>query len=113
MSKNKITYDDILQSLSMKVENGRLVINRDINQEYARAGIPPPPPPPKQPQKQLQHRQQQNPLHHPNQHQQQPLKQLTPLEKLKLSLEQKQRLKDSKTKQMFDIKRSKRVQMNI
>jgi hypothetical protein len=34
MSK-QISYDDILSSLNMKVENGRLVIMRDIEKEQA------------------------------------------------------------------------------
>jgi hypothetical protein len=97
----KLTYDDILASLSMKVENGRLVITRNIVQEHERAGIPPPVM--KQP----------TPLIQP---QQPPPQQtnITPLEKLKQKLQEKQAL--NQKKKLFlpnDVKATNTTRMKM
>jgi hypothetical protein len=104
----KISYDDILASLNMTLENGRLVITRNLVQENQRIGITEQETIQQQKQKkqieqqQQQQQQQQQPnlqkqqnIHHSNQIQE------TPLQKFKRTLEEKQKLSETKSTKMF------------
>lgn len=91
----KISYDDILASLNMTLENGRLVITRNIVQENQRIGI--------SEEETLQSvkqeclKQQQSAYSKPVI----PVIQETPLQKLRRTLEEKNKLSESKSTKMF------------
>ena len=89
----KISYDDILASLNMTLENGRLVITRNIVQENQRIGISEEETLKQESIKQQSIKQQSNNL--------QPIIQETPLQKLKRTLEEKNKLSESKSTKMF------------
>jgi|LauGreDrversion2_2_1035103.scaffolds.fasta_scaffold09283_2 hypothetical protein len=105
-----ITYDDILNSLSMKVENGKLVITRDTNKENFRAGIQPT-------QQQIQQQKEQQQKQIEQQQQQTKLRNDKLLTNLRNQLDEKKRTRESKNNKLFlnqQIKCSnQRVQMNI
>jgi hypothetical protein len=121
----KITYDDILKSLSMKVENGKLVISRNIRQECERAGIQPSQHihlqqqiQQKQQQQQQQQQRQRQQQHQQQQQQQQQPKplELKPIEKLKKMLEEKEKMKQSKNNKLFlpqDIKTASKTKVQM
>ena len=89
----KISYDDILASLNMTLENGRLVITRNIVQENQRIGISEEETLKQESIKQQSIKQQSNNL--------QPIIQETPLQKLRRTLEEKNKLSESKSTKMF------------
>jgi len=94
----KISYDDILASLNMTLENGRLVITRNIVQENQRIGISEEETLKQESIKQQSLKQQSNnlqPIHS------KPIIQETPLQKLRRTLEEKNKLSESKSTKMF------------
>ena len=108
-NKKSITYDDILSSLSMKVENGKLVITRDTMKEHVRAGIEP---------IVIQQQQQQQQQQQTQQEQQRTsLRNDKLLTNLRKQLDENKRIRETKSNKLFltqPINCSKqRVQMNI
>lgn len=96
----KISYDDILASLNMTLENGRLVITRNIVQENQRIGISEEETFKQESLKQ-QSIKQQSINSTINSKPVIPVIQETPLQKLKRTLEEKNKLTESKSTKMF------------